>query len=115
MQTFCQYLKDLQCYDKKYIPEEYKYGSIKQRIDFLKGYFDSDGSVNKDGESFFVQKREDLINDVMEVMTSLGISYGFHSRKDFDKRTQKNIHIIQFILEFLKKILCLNFLEKMKD
>lgn len=86
---FCQYLKDLNCYNKKYIPEEYKYGSIEQRIDFLKGYFDSDGSVNKDGESFFVQKDEQLMNEVKEIMTSLGITYGFHSRIDYDKRTKK--------------------------
>lgn len=62
----------------KYIPDEYKYGSIEQRWALIQGLFDTDGSIGQnDGDrynvSYFTISHQ-LALDVQEVLYSLGIS-----------------------------------------
>ena len=56
----------------KFIPEEYKYDSIKNRIHLLKGLMDSDGSIRKGNKIGYYTNSEQLADDVVELVTSLG-------------------------------------------
>ena len=57
----------------KFIPEIYKYASVEDRYELVKGLMDSDGSIWKNGSCNFVNTSEQLINDLQFVLRSLGI------------------------------------------
>lgn len=58
----------------KHIPEIYLRASINQRLELLQGLMDTDGSVDKrSGRCEFYQKNINLINQVKELLSSLGI------------------------------------------
>lgn len=59
----------------KFIPNDYKLGSIEQRWNLIKGLFDADGNIAND-KSFdvtYVSISEKLISDIQEVLWSLGV------------------------------------------
>lgn len=56
----------------KFIPTEYKLGSISQRLDLLRGLMDSDGTIGKNNRISFSTNSEKLANDVAELVFSLG-------------------------------------------
>lgn len=59
--------------NEKFIPDNYKFNSIENRIKLLNGLMDTDGSVSKDGLSVsFCSTSFKLINDVKEIVRSLG-------------------------------------------
>ena len=60
------------CHDK-FIPEVYKYGSIEQRLELVRGLLDTDGSISKDGSIEFVSASKSLIDDLAYVLRSLGV------------------------------------------
>ena len=57
----------------KFIPDQYKYGSIEQRYELIRGLMDTDGYISKDGSMSFVNTSKSLIDDFVEVLRSLGI------------------------------------------
>lgn len=57
----------------KFIPDQYKYGSIEQRYELIRGLMDTDGYISKDGGMSFVNTSKQLIDDFIEVLRSLGI------------------------------------------
>lgn len=57
----------------KFIPEIYKYGSIEQRYELVRGLMDTDGSINKSGSIEFSNTNFQLVQDLAEVLRSLGI------------------------------------------
>lgn len=57
----------------KFIPDQYKYGSIEQRYELIRGLMDTDGYISKDGSMSFVNTSKYLIDDFVEVLRSLGI------------------------------------------
>ena len=57
----------------KFIPDQYKYGSIEQRHELIRGLMDTDGYISKDGSMSFVNTSKYLIDDFVEVLRSLGI------------------------------------------
>lgn len=61
---------------EKFIPEIYKLGSIEQRIGLIRGLLDTDGSVGKKNRLSFTSTSKRLIEDIREVLWSLGISSG---------------------------------------
>jgi hypothetical protein len=62
-------------YDK-YIPDMYKTARVEDRIELLQGLLDSDGSASKRGLATFSSSSKKLIDDVIEIINSLGgISY----------------------------------------
>lgn len=63
----------------KFIPKEYKEGSIKQRYELIQGLMDTDGSAYK-GRVEFTTTSENLANDVAEVLRSLGAIVKITSR-----------------------------------
>lgn len=64
----------------KYIPNEYKYASVEQRWELLRGLMDGDGNIGKNGSCSYSTVSEKLANDVYELVKSLGgfakVSYG---------------------------------------
>jgi hypothetical protein len=68
--------------DKKYIPYEYKIGSVEQRYNLVRGLMDTDGSITKDGYISFSNVSKRLVLDLQEVLYSLGIVSVFRQRKD---------------------------------
>lgn len=59
----------------KFIPNDYKLGSIEQRWHLIKGLFDADGNIAND-KSFdvtYTSISEKLISDIQEVLWSLGV------------------------------------------
>lgn len=60
----------------KYIPEEFKLSDKKQRWELVQGLFDTDGSVkNNDRLNVsYSSISEELVNDIREVLYSLGFS-----------------------------------------
>jgi hypothetical protein len=58
--------------NSKFIPQIYKLGSIKQRIELLQGLLDTDGYISKNGSVFFYTVSDQLASDVVEIVNSLG-------------------------------------------
>ena len=78
---------------EKFIPEIYKFGSIAQRIDLIRGMLDTDGSVGKGNVLSFSSTSKRLIDDVREVLWSLGISSGIYIDTRLGKRVCYQISI----------------------
>jgi len=80
-------LKKLKISDKysyeKYIPENYKYNSVKVRWEILRGLLDTDGNINKEGIIQFDSTSEQLVKDVIWLARSLG----FKARQNKTKKT----------------------------
>ncbi len=58
--------------NNKFIPDEYKFDSIENRIELLKGLMDSDGSIRDGNKIGYYTNSEKLANDVTELVFSLG-------------------------------------------
>lgn len=58
---------------EKYIPDEYKYSSIEQRFELVRGLMDTNGTISSDGSCMFVNTSKHLVNDLAQVLRSLGI------------------------------------------
>lgn len=69
--------------NKKFIPENYKYTSVENRFELVRGLMDTDGSITN-GSSTFVSTSEQLIDDLQFVLRSLGIRC--HKSKEIEGR-----------------------------
>lgn len=83
---------------KKRIPDQYKYGDIEQRYALIQGLMDTDGCVRRDRKHSvtFCSTSEALINDVKEVLNSLGYSSSVSSHKRKNREhssTEYELHI----------------------
>lgn len=79
--TFLQRLKKIGVYGNKHIPEKYKRASIEQRIELIRGLCDSDGCAERNrGRAIFGSVRQELAEDVYEILSSLGERVSMHSR-----------------------------------
>lgn len=89
---FNKYSEELINYSyNKRIPDEYKYGSIEQRLSLLQGLFDTDGGITIAGGRFrvvFTSTSYQLILDIKEILGTLGY---FCSIRE-DKRSEKYTH-----------------------
>jgi predicted phage terminase large subunit-like protein len=65
-------LKALNLINNKHIPEQYLTSSFLQRMDLLCGLIDTDGNVTKDGQCSFHGKDKKLVDQVVELLHSLG-------------------------------------------
>lgn len=57
---------------EKFIPEEYKFGSIKQRLNLLQALVDTDGFIGKNGVMEFYSTSQTLVDDFIYLVRSLG-------------------------------------------
>ena len=72
---FINSLREYGLYGNKHIPHIYKCNTREKRLSLLAGFIDSDGSYDSRGNGFdIVQKREGLIDDVVFIARSLGLS-----------------------------------------
>ena len=82
--------------NNKFIPEEYKLGSIEQRISLLRGLMDSDGSIRNGNKIGYYTNSKQLAEDVSELVFSLGgiarIS-GYEREKNGKKRIEYHVRI----------------------
>lgn len=74
LEYFKKYKKEILQYSyNKSIPQEYKIGSIEQRLSLIQGLMDTDGCIEKrSGHVSFTSTSFSLIKDVQEVLNSLG-------------------------------------------
>lgn len=74
---------------EKFIPDVYKYGSIEQRWELIRGLFDTDGSIGQcDGERFNVSYSTtsyQLAKDIQDVLFSLGVASSINNHGDRDR------------------------------
>jgi hypothetical protein len=73
---------------EKFIPEEYKYSSIEDRFEIIRGLLDTDGSINKEGSIEFTNTCERLVDDLIDILRGLGISC---SKKIDDRSDVKQV------------------------
>jgi hypothetical protein len=67
-------LRKLNLIKNKHIPQDYLRSSYEDRLELLRGLMDTDGSLRKVSRTFeFYQKNYDLILQVIELISSLGI------------------------------------------
>ena len=73
---FLNFLKESKLIGNKHIPLAFLRSSRQNRLKLLAGLLDSDGHLPKDGGNCyeFVQKRENLLDDVVTLCRSLGFS-----------------------------------------
>ena len=57
---------------ERYIPEQYKYASVDQRMELFRGLMDSDGEVHKSGSIGYSSASRQLAEDVIWLARSLG-------------------------------------------
>jgi hypothetical protein len=76
----------------KFIPDEYVFNSIENRLDFIRGLMDSDGYCNTRGSCQFYQSDELIIDKVRTILSSLGIK----NTKNIKQTTHKDAHSLSF-------------------
>lgn len=86
---FKNYVDELCCgAESKRIPENYKRGSIEQRLSLVQGLLDTDGTISEGGGRFnirFTSISIHLIKDLQEVVRSLG----YEASISIDNRKEK--------------------------
>lgn len=74
----------------KFIPEEYFWGSREQRIDLLKGLFDTDGHIGKRNRFSYSTTSRRLADDIVRLCRSLGFIATINVDKRIEKYTTKD-------------------------
>lgn len=73
LRGFATFLKEINQYKNKHIPDIYLQASTKQKLDLLAGLIDTDGSVDKEtGRVRFINTNEKIIFPVIDILRSLG-------------------------------------------
>ncbi len=57
---------------EKFIPKQYLYAALEDRIELLKGLMDTDGTIKTSGEMSYTTTSKQLAIDVIELVRSLG-------------------------------------------
>lgn len=60
--------------EQKFVPEDYKLGSVETRVNTLSGLLDTDGHLNKGSGYDFISKSRRLSEDVVFLSRSLGMT-----------------------------------------
>lgn len=104
-QYFANYIDNICQYSyNKSIPNDYKYGSIKQRYDLLQGLFDTDGHISKDKirhNITYSTTSLTLAKDVMEVLYSLG--YSASLAEDTRKKNKHIYYTVRVLIDNSEK------------
>ena len=88
----------------KFIPDEYKFGSVEQRLELLRGLMDTDGSSADRCKIGFYSNSKQLVKDVVELVQSLGGLAHYtetirENRKNPEYKVTININSCPFSLE----------------
>ena len=88
----------------KFIPDKYKYTTVHNRMSIVKGLMDTDGSISKDGFVEFTNTSKQLIDDLAEILRSLGEvcsiskedrtgTYSIYEGRKIDRGVYYRLHI----------------------
>lgn len=73
------WFRELDLLKNKHIPDNYLYGSRKQRLELLAGLIDSDGTKNQTRGIVISQINEDIIKQIQKLCWSLGFKANYNS------------------------------------
>lgn len=77
----------------KHIPDDYIYNSIENRLELIRGLFDTDGWVSVDnGKCYFAQKNESIFFSTVRILRSLGMSVTVTADKIVDGKLYKTLY-----------------------
>ncbi len=79
-----RFMNHLHLVKNKHVPEFYMRGSQEQRLALLQGLMDSDGTIDDYGCCEFTNINKKLVEDVAELVTSLGTSVTARLRRKAD-------------------------------
>ena len=74
-------MRQMNLINNKHIPEEYFTASVEERLEFIKGFMDADGTVGQNGECAIMQKDKNLIDGIGRILSSLGIKWSIHTKE----------------------------------
>lgn len=104
-------IKEYELYGKKaatkFIPKKYLYASIEERIELLRGLMDGDGYISKEGWCIYTTVSEQLKDDVLELVRSLGARASFSKKKAGYKNKEgiwircKDVYQINFQIDIM--------------
>ena len=97
----------------KFIPDIYKYASIDERCELIRGLMDSDGYASKDGGASFCTSSKRLLDDFSEVVHSLG-GIVRNSKGSYKKYTHNGIKMISKHLSYRSSVRLPNNLNPFK-
>lgn len=69
----------------KFIPKEYLFASINDRVSLLQGLLDTDGTIKQNGEISFCTTSEQLAIDIVELVRGLGGKSSIRTRNRIGK------------------------------
>ena len=87
----------------KYIPEEYRFGTVKQRVDLIQGLMDTDGYVSKDGYLSYSTASVELAKNIQEIIWSLGGIATINEKQPYfkDKNDNKKAGLLSYIINII--------------
>jgi hypothetical protein len=71
---FLEFLQSYNLVGNKHIPHEFLFTSRQKRLELLAGLLDSDGCLNTNSCYDFIQKRENLLDETLFLVRSLGFA-----------------------------------------
>jgi len=80
---------------EKFIPKQYLYSSIEDRVNLLRGLLDTDGTIKNNGEISFCTTSKQLAEDVIELVRSLGGRSSLRTRNRIGKSNISNNKLIK--------------------
>lgn len=89
--------------EEKFIPKNYLYSNVNDRIELLQGLMDSDGTINKNGTTFsFTSTSKNLILDLKFLIESLGgvINPIREKNKKYKYKGEIKIGKLSYIMSF---------------
>lgn len=99
----------------KSIPDEYKFTSIEQRLALVQGLLDTDGSISPCGRRYnirFTNTSKKLVDDLREVLWSLGFSSSISVDNRSNKYTNKVCYTLNINIPNEEKYLLFRLLRK---
>ena len=70
--TFKDLLRLYEVLGDKHVPDDYKYASVRQRLELLAGFLDADGHLAQGNHFEYCQKKRVVFDDIIFIARSLG-------------------------------------------
>nr|WP_295681155.1 terminase gpA endonuclease subunit [uncultured Lachnoclostridium sp.]DAD78536.1 MAG TPA: terminase large subunit [Caudovirales sp. ctCiv1] len=100
-QTMYSLLKNINLIGNKHIPKLYLRASYNQRLELLQGLMDTDGHITKRGRCEITLKSYQLIQDVSELLYTLGIKHTLKKKYAICTNSRKQEPILVYRISFL--------------
>lgn len=90
------FLKAMNLHFNKHIPYVYKYSSVEQRLELVRGMMDTDGYIDTRGHMEYTSIRMRLAEDFREVLSSLGVKSKLHTKTKKIKDEDYTFYCVSF-------------------